>query len=121
MTSRILCGSLLGLLLVMVLGFFGQSEARELRETRVNLPTYGGQSWGEGTILRRERHVLERRPAGDGSFRMNGRWYQAVVGRCHRWVAGDRIRLRAGSWAGGPVLIRNLRRGGTCGFAGAYG
>src|SRR6266700_7830814 len=98
MTRRILCGLLTGLLFALVLGSFETSEARELRETRVYLPTYGGQSWGRGTILPRERHVLERRPMGDGMFLMNGRWYRAEVGHCWHWAAGDLIRLRAGDW-----------------------
>jgi hypothetical protein len=117
MASRFLQGTLTALLLAAGLGAVADvSDARELRQMRVRLPTYGGQSWGEGTILPRERHVLERRPGVGGIFLMNGSWYQAMAGHCRRWAANDRITLRAGDWHGGPVLVRNVRRGRTCGF-----
>jgi hypothetical protein len=123
MTSRFLRTTLPALLLTLVLLPSGQSDAREFRRTRVYLPSIGDQSWGDGVILPRERHVLEKRPSG-GTFLMNGTWYQAMAGHCGHWVAGDRIRLRAGSWyygrqgfsGVGPILVRNMRRGRTCEF-----
>ena len=117
MTSRFLCGLLSALLVAFVLAASGQSSATELREMRVRLPAHL-QSWGNGLILSRERHVLERRPSDDGTFLINGTWYSAEAGQCRHWVAGDRIKLRAGDWHGGPVVFRNVRRGRTCGFQG---
>src|SRR5437016_1011308 len=106
MRIRLLGVTMSALMVAIMLLAAGQSEARELRRMRVALPTYGNQDWGEGVVLRRERHVLERRPTHDGAFLINGTLYQAEVGRCRHWVAGDRIKLRAGDWHGGPAVFR---------------
>ena len=69
-------------------------------------------------ILPPERHVLEKRPRPDGSYLMNGHWFQATTpGR--QWAAGERIRLVAGEWHGScsDAVFYNVWRRDYRGFA----
>jgi len=67
--------------------------------------------------LPRERHVIEVvRGAYGPSFIINGSHFTAKTRACMGWIAGDHIRLRAGSWSGACVdaAFYNVTRHRSC-------
>jgi hypothetical protein len=68
-------------------------------------------------VLPPERHVIEVvRGAYGPSFVINGANFTAKSTACEGWVAGDRIRLLAGSWHGAcsDAAFYNVTRHRTC-------
>jgi hypothetical protein len=64
-----------------------------------------------------ERHVIEVvRGARGPSFVINGSNFTAKTPACMGWTAGDRIRLRGGSWGGACVdaVFYNVTRHRSC-------
>jgi hypothetical protein len=79
--------------------------------------TWVHRHWHRHIVLPPERHVIEVvRGAHGPSFVINGANFTAKGAACRGWVAGDRIKLLAGSWHGACVdaAFYNLSRHRTC-------
>jgi len=64
-----------------------------------------------------ERHVIEVvQPPWSGNFIINGTRFTGRDHACHRWAAGERIRLIEGDWNGRCVtaVFYNVSRHSTC-------
>jgi hypothetical protein len=73
--------------------------------------------WHHDIVLRPERHVIEVvRGAYGSSFVINGANFTAKSNACMGWLAGDRIKLLAGSWSGvcPDAAFYNVTRHRTC-------
>ena len=73
--------------------------------------------WHRHIVLPPERHVIEVvRGAYGPSFVINGANFTAKTAACTGWVAGDRIKLLAGSWHGAcaDAAFYNVTRHRAC-------
>jgi hypothetical protein len=105
-------GRLMLALVLALIAWPARSADLDYRPARAHHHHYHYSQW-----LPPERHVIEVvRGARGPSFIINGANFTAKTAACIGWTAGDRVRLRAGSWHGACVdaTFYNATRRRTC-------